>query len=134
MGNLLHAVCSVTGSVQCALDSVKCALGTLLGAQHLQLPFSQKFVVRDLQRPYIFNLQGAVQCEFGSVPLTSDSIVTFTPCTICIQVTHRHKMFRRFTRHSERSLYWDIYTPTYRNGGFTAGGGKTDRTMTIQTF
>ena len=38
-----------------------------------------------------------VQGDFGTVPLTSDSIVTFTPCSICIQASHWRRMFRRFT-------------------------------------
>ena len=113
--SLQFAVC--TG--RCEISCVQCALCSFLRQCSVCIPNmcrcpSHRSLWRVICNLHIYSIS-AVRCEFGSVPLTSDSIATFTPCTICIQVTQWHKMFRRFTRHSGRSLYWDIYTPTYRN-------------------
>lgn len=60
-------------------------------------------------------------CVICSLHIYSISAVSPWP-QILSRLLHRvqfvyksHKMFGRLTRHSGRSLYWDIYTPTYRN-------------------
>ena len=86
--------------VQCALWNVqcemwKCALYRAVCSTHCvpnihTCPSHRSLwcVICNLHIYSICRVYNIVCCEFGTVPLTSDSIVTFTPCTICIQVTH----------------------------------------------
>ena len=90
MWNATFAVCSV----HCEMCSVKSENVHFIGQCVIHnihtCPSHRSLwcVICNLHIYSICRVYNIVCCEFGTVPLTSDSIVTFTPCTICIQVTH----------------------------------------------